>query len=291
MASILSAGTTSATAMVHTADTSGVLQLATNNGTAAVTIDTSQQVGIGATPATWGQSKAIQIGAAGAFSGQTSSKTAEMTSNGYLNSGWKYFTSGAPATLYYQYNGAHTFNSTSTSGTAGNAITWDAGTTLNQYGIGVGGAIPSSGTGIAFPATQSASSDANTLDDYEEGNFTPGVTFSGGTTGLTYASQNGSYVKIGRFVYASFNLQLSNKGSSSGPVQVTGLPFTVSSSVGFGICTANTFSLNSTIQTVLQITNGGTVMDLKFGGTDSNLANTDFTNSTQIRATVVYTSA
>jgi hypothetical protein len=53
MASILSAGTTSATAMVHTADTSGVLQLASNNGTVAVTIDTSQNVGIGtSSPAT-----------------------------------------------------------------------------------------------------------------------------------------------------------------------------------------------------------------------------------------------
>jgi hypothetical protein len=50
MASILSAGTTSATAMVHTADTSGVLQLASNNGTVALTVDTSQNVGIGTTP-------------------------------------------------------------------------------------------------------------------------------------------------------------------------------------------------------------------------------------------------
>jgi hypothetical protein len=47
MASTISAGTTSATALVHTADTSGALQLATNNGTVAVTIDTSQKVGIG----------------------------------------------------------------------------------------------------------------------------------------------------------------------------------------------------------------------------------------------------
>jgi hypothetical protein len=46
MASILSAKTTSATAMVHTADTSGVLQLASNNGTVALTIDTSQNVGL-----------------------------------------------------------------------------------------------------------------------------------------------------------------------------------------------------------------------------------------------------
>jgi len=47
MASTISAGTTTATAMVYTADTSGVLQLASNNGTTAITVDTSQNVGIG----------------------------------------------------------------------------------------------------------------------------------------------------------------------------------------------------------------------------------------------------
>jgi hypothetical protein len=47
MASIVSAGTTSATALNMSADTSGVLQLASNNGTVALTIDTSQNVGIG----------------------------------------------------------------------------------------------------------------------------------------------------------------------------------------------------------------------------------------------------
>lgn len=42
MASIISAGTTTSTALNMSADTSGALQLATNNGTTAVTIDTSQ---------------------------------------------------------------------------------------------------------------------------------------------------------------------------------------------------------------------------------------------------------
>lgn len=51
MASILSAGTTTSTAMVHIADTSGVLQLASNNGTTAVTIDASQRIAIGTSTA------------------------------------------------------------------------------------------------------------------------------------------------------------------------------------------------------------------------------------------------
>jgi hypothetical protein len=62
MASILSAGTTSATAMVHTADTSGVLQLASNNGVVAVTVDTAQNVGIGtASPNIVGSYKTLDI--------------------------------------------------------------------------------------------------------------------------------------------------------------------------------------------------------------------------------------
>jgi hypothetical protein len=64
--------------------------------------------------------------------------------------------------------------------------------------ISVGDATPANnGAGITFPATQSASSDANTLDDYEEGTWTPTV----GTQTVvgTYAS-SGYYTKIGRVV-------------------------------------------------------------------------------------------
>jgi len=49
MASIISAGTTSGTALNMAGDTSGVLQLATNGSTTAVTVDASQNVGIGTT--------------------------------------------------------------------------------------------------------------------------------------------------------------------------------------------------------------------------------------------------
>ena len=47
MASVISAGTTSGTSLNLSGDTSGVLQLASNGSTTAVTIDTSQNVGIG----------------------------------------------------------------------------------------------------------------------------------------------------------------------------------------------------------------------------------------------------
>ena len=66
MASIVSAGTTSATSLNLSADTSGVLQLASNNGTVGLTMDTSQNVGIGTTsPATFGKFAVLNNGTSG----------------------------------------------------------------------------------------------------------------------------------------------------------------------------------------------------------------------------------
>jgi hypothetical protein len=93
--------------------------------------------------------------------------------------------------------------------------------------IGVGGATPSaSGAGITFPATQSASSDANTLDDYEEGSFTPTVTGSTPPTGVTYNLQIGRYIKVGRAVHIEITVSLTSAGSGgAGIALVAGLPF------------------------------------------------------------------
>jgi hypothetical protein len=94
--------------------------------------------------------------------------------------------------------------------------------------MGVGGATPAaSGAGITFPSTQSASSDANTLDDYEEGTWTPSFAFGGSTSGVTYNVQGGSYTKIGRMVYCQAVISLSNNGTGVGGAEMRGLPFTV----------------------------------------------------------------
>ena len=61
-----------------------------------------------------------------------------------------------------------------------------------------------SGGQIQFPATQSPSADANTLDDYEEGTWTPTITFATpGNLSVAYTTQSGSYTKIGRMVFGS----------------------------------------------------------------------------------------
>jgi hypothetical protein len=91
--------------------------------------------------------------------------------------------------------------------------------------IGVGATPATSGAGITFPATQSASTDANTLDDYEEGTFTP--TISGTTTAGTgtYTAQFGVYTKVGSVVTVQVNLGISNH-TGTGNILLSGLPFT-----------------------------------------------------------------
>lgn len=92
--------------------------------------------------------------------------------------------------------------------------------------IGVGAATASaSGSGITFPASQSASSNANTLDDYEEGTWTPTLSGTGGATGQSYGVQNGLYTKIGNVVTVSFDVRLSTLGTISGQAVIGGLPF------------------------------------------------------------------
>lgn len=107
--------------------------------------------------------------------------------------------------------------------------------------IGVGNATPSaSGAGITFPATQSASSDANTLDDYEEGTFTP--TWNGGSLSVTYCA----YRKIGSFVYALYDITLGS--SASGTTSAITLPFPVNPSVFYtGVFNYNDASITQTV--------------------------------------------
>ena len=97
--------------------------------------------------------------------------------------------------------------------------------TFNSFGIGLGSATPSSGIGITFPAAQSASSDANTLDDYEEGTWTPTVQGTSTAGAATYTTRVGRYTKIGNTVNVMCSLGWSAH-TGSGDTVVAGLPFT-----------------------------------------------------------------
>ena len=107
------------------------------------------------------------------------------------------------------------------------ATTVKASTTMS-----VGGATPSaSGSGISFPATQDASSDANTLDDYEEGTWT--ATDASGA-GLSFTSATHRYTKVGRLVSLQVDELTFPSTADGNSVLIGGLPFTAGTSAGSG---------------------------------------------------------
>jgi len=96
--------------------------------------------------------------------------------------------------------------------------------TVSSTGLAVTGAISATelitaSKGIVFPATQVASTDVNTLDDYEEGDWTPSV---GGNA--TYTLQIGKYTKIGRIVHLRGVIQINVLGTGSVNT-ISGVPF------------------------------------------------------------------
>lgn len=90
---------------------------------------------------------------------------------------------------------------------------------------------------IVFPATQNPSANANTLDDYEEGTFTPTVSFgTPGNLAVTYSTQTGVYTKVGRLVEVSINIATSafTHTTASGNFLIGTLPFTPAAQVPGG---------------------------------------------------------
>lgn len=124
------------------------------------------------------------------------------------------------ATGTYTLAGTPTITAPTFSGTAAGSLTNLALTTPTITTGTLAGTTTVSGGQLAFPATQSSSSDPNTLDDYEEGTWTPTV---GGTT-PTYTLQLGHYIKVGKMVtlWCTLIINAIGDGSTS---RISGIPF------------------------------------------------------------------
>lgn len=150
---------------------------------------------------------------------------------------------------------------------------------------------------IPFPATQIASSDANTLDDYEEGTWTPVLSGDGGTSGQTYASQAGTYVKIGKMVIGTFAFTLTAKGTITGFCQISGFPFATENVTNLRptanviwdsmavakVFTGLIFSVNASAHYL------GGLAAASVSGAGTSYTTTDISNSTSFFGTFAYT--
>jgi len=178
-----------------------------NNQTSLVVIRNSTSGTAAGSAMYWGNNASLFNSIITKFSSAHTSKPSYFEINN---------TDNAPLT--FMSNNAEVARVTST----GLAVT---GTLSATTGAAVGGATAGAG-GLAFPATAVAVADANTLDDYEEGTWTPSI---GGNA--TYTTQVGFYTKIGRQVTIIFNLQILLLGTGSTST-ITGAPFAPASSIG-----------------------------------------------------------
>ena len=269
-------------------DSSGTyLNNVTDSVTGILQISNSGNLGLGVTPSAWFSGvKALQFGTGGVL--WSNNDRATLAANLYVDSSTnnRYIADGF-ALRYAQESGAHTWLA-SASGLAGNIPT-----TLEQVlavarntSLALQGATSQTGTGITFPATQSASSNANTLDDYEEGTWTPAVTFGGGATGVTYGAFNaGKYTKVGRMVSVCGTLDLTSKGSSTGNISITGLPF---SGDIFGGASLTLYGLTFTGQAYGQPNGSAMALYQIAAGVRTNLTDTAFANDTSMGIQITY---
>lgn len=135
--------------------------------------------------------------------------------------------------------------------------------TLNTTGNLVlkGGTAAATGVGVTFPAAQIVSSDANCLDDYEEGTWVG--TLTGTTTPATPIIATGKYTKIGREVYVQINFENISNTGYVGYISITGLPFSSATAPAatqgsvrmdsIGTFTGSTFSYISNAASIIDI--------------------------------------
>ena len=161
-----------------------------------------------------------------------------------------------------------------------------------QISFGTAGLITLHGTnkGIQFGSTNSAGDiTSQTLDDYEEGTFTPSIAFNGNAAGVTYSTRTSSYTKIGRSVTITLQLFVSNKGSSTGDLEIIGLPFAPRNTEVVAPVGAYSFTPTAGLGSPCLVLLGTT---MKLSGTDnavgSYYTDTAFGTGFQLRGTFCY---
>jgi hypothetical protein len=279
-------------------DNSGVLALQTNNGTTAVTIDTSQNVGIG----TASPQSSLQVSGAissaptgtGVHLGiQSSYALIQLNGGAGAGSVIDFSQSGSDylGRILYENTSNYMFFATNTAERM--RIDSSGRVLVGLTSANTSGANFQVSQGVTFPATQSASSDANTLDDYEEGTWTPALSFTA-NTGITYGLQNGRYTKIGRMVTVGFFIDLDSKGSSTGGAFITGLPFPAYNVGGSYPVYSGTFvgegGMSSMPTGTYALAWSDSRLYLRVNGASgfSNLTDANFTNSSSFYGTVTY---
>jgi hypothetical protein len=233
------AGSASAPSITFTGDSNtGIYSPAadtiafTEGGVESLRIDSSGRVGIGTTSSPAASSVVLTL--YGANSGGLELVSSNNSGGGTLvpspNGGLQFYTQSGAI-------GSETYSERARIDSSGRLLVGTSTANTN------GGVLQLS-SGITFPATQVAATDPNTLDDYEEGTWTP--TQGGGLTVVGAFSSVGNYTKIGKTViYAGYVVGATSVAfNPAGGILAGGLPFSVLAGLGCGIAAAsNTTSI------------------------------------------------
>lgn len=141
--------------------------------------------------------------------------------------------------------------------------------------------IGTAAKGIDFSAnTHAAGMTSELLGWYEEGAWTPTLSFGGASVGITYGTQTGKYTRIGNRVFFNLIIILTSQGSSTGGASISGLPFAAAE----GVACSTLISDMSAVGTVPQSFANASAVDLYYQTTGANAQYThgNFTNTAQL---------
>ena len=163
-------------------------------------------------------------------------------------------------------------------------------TLVGDVTLSTGNLVVSSGKGIDFSATPGTGT-SELFSDYEEGTWTPSITFGGGNVGATYSSQVGRYTRIGNRLFFDARVTFSATGSSTGTAQLIGVPFGIngSSNSGFYInYYGNMLALGSI--PFARVNPAASGFNISSGGAtgSTDLTDVNFTNTTDFRCAGFY---
>jgi hypothetical protein len=127
---------------------------------------------------------------------------------------------------------------------------------------------------------------------YEEGTWTPTVSFGGGSTGVTFSTQEGYYTRIGNQATVHGRMTLTDKGSSNGTFRIEGLPFTSKNTAGSlfsaAIGYSNNWDSSITETPSLVVEVNTTKLFATVARSGSILSDTAIANNTDIRFSATY---
>lgn len=123
------------------------------------------------------------------------------------------------------------------------------------------------------------------------GSWTPALAFGGVTAGITYATQTGTVVRLGKVVLAIFSFTLTSNGAAVGAATIGGLPVAVGALPGVCLIASHA-AMSGGVIFENRVPNGGTAIALGSGNAaaSADLDDTDFTATTSMVGAAIYIS-